>query len=364
MISERNEAFGVRVYRGQERGYEWIGTFKFRDYGGRRGARKAAEQAEAEARFRGNARQRRTLTTEAYVARYLDDYRERQKDSAYVTASSRLAPFRREFGHLPLEDGSVDRRAASDWAHAHRSCVPAVVALFNQAIRDEELTRNPFKGLSRKTRGRRDKIPLSDAEIDFLCEFALRIHSAYGPMMRALILFAAYSGMRPGELFALRWEDVDFAAMRIHVRRRYYKGRLGPPKNGQERTIVLTPQAHAVLDTLPRQSELIFTAKRGGPLTQPLLSGYWTPLAALLGKRADKHGRYELVDFYELRHRAAWWLHVELGMPERLVAVQLGHTDGGKLVRELYGHGDHGALAEIDRYLDMPTNVVPLRLTG
>jgi hypothetical protein len=50
MISERNEAFGVRVYRGHERGYEWVGTFKFRDYGGRRGARKAAEQAEAEAR--------------------------------------------------------------------------------------------------------------------------------------------------------------------------------------------------------------------------------------------------------------------------------------------------------------------------
>ena len=107
MIQERNEAFGVRVYRGQERGYEWIGTFKFRDYGGRRGARKAAEQAEAEARFRGTAKHRRALTIEAYVERYLDDYRERQKDSAYVTASSRLAPFRREFGHLPLEDGAA-----------------------------------------------------------------------------------------------------------------------------------------------------------------------------------------------------------------------------------------------------------------
>jgi hypothetical protein len=73
MISERGEGFGVRVYRGSE----WIGTFKFRDHGGRRGARRAAEQAEAEARFRGNAKHRRTLTIEAYVERYLDDYRER-----------------------------------------------------------------------------------------------------------------------------------------------------------------------------------------------------------------------------------------------------------------------------------------------
>jgi integrase len=84
-------------------------------------------------------------------------------------------------------------------------------------------------------------------------------------------------------------------------------------------------------------------------------------LASPSAKRTDKHGRYEFVDFYELRHRAAWWMHVELGMPERLVAVQLGHTDGGKLVRELYGHGDHGSLAEIDRYLDPVENVVPLR---
>ena len=72
MITERNEAFGVRVYRGQERGYEWVGTFKFRGYGGRRGARKAAERAEAEARFRGNSKAGRTLTIEAYVERYLD----------------------------------------------------------------------------------------------------------------------------------------------------------------------------------------------------------------------------------------------------------------------------------------------------
>ena len=50
-------------------------------------------------------------------------------------------------------------------------------------------------------------------------------------------------------------------------------------------------------------------------------------------------------------------MHVKLRMPERLVAVQLGHTDGGKLVHELYGHGDHGTLAEIDRYLDAPANV-------
>jgi hypothetical protein len=53
-------------------------------------------------------------------------------------------------------------------------------------------------------------------------------------------------------------------------------------------------------------------------------------------------------------------MYVELGMPDRIVAVQLGHTDGGKLIRELYGHGDHGALEEIDRYF-ATSNVAPLK---
>jgi hypothetical protein len=41
------------------------------------------------------------------------------------------------------------------------------------------------------------------------------------------------------------------------------------------------------------------------------------------------------------------------------VAEQLAHSDGGKLVRELYGHGDVGALEEIDRAF--ANNVIPLR---
>jgi integrase len=139
---------------------------------------------------------------------------------------------------------------------------------------------------------------------------ALRVHGDCGPIIRALILFAGYTGMRPGERFGLEWDDIDFERMRVRISRRVYKGRTALPKNSKIRTVVLTPEAAVALGT---------------------------------GKRA-------LLAFYELRHRAAQWMYVELGMHERLVAVQLGHTDGGKLVRELYGHGDHGALDEIDRH--------------
>jgi hypothetical protein len=49
------------------------------------------------------------------------------------------------------------------WARTHRSCVPSVVTFFNHAVdrREVPLTYNPFKGLSKKGRGRKDKTPLS-----------------------------------------------------------------------------------------------------------------------------------------------------------------------------------------------------------
>ena len=47
-----------------------------------------------------------------------------------------------------------------------------------------------------------------------------------------------------------------------------------------------------------------------------------------------------------------------MGLPARVVAAQLGHSSP-RLVEELFGHGDVGALEEIDRAVG--DNVVPLR---
>jgi hypothetical protein len=83
-------------------------------------------------------------------------------------------------------------------------------------------------------------------------------------------------------------------------------------------------------------------------MSQPMLTTLWGPIAAMFGRRPDRNGKRDPVAFYELRHRAAHWMYVELGIHERLVAVQLGHTDGGKLVRELGGEvlSDRGVTNE------------------
>jgi integrase len=65
----------------------------------------------------------------------------------------------------------------------------------------------------------------------------------------AIYLTAAFTGLRRGELVALRWRDVDFAAQRIRVCGSYAGGRLTTPKSGKVRSVPLAP---AVAEALAR----------------------------------------------------------------------------------------------------------------
>jgi integrase len=141
--------------------------------------------------------------------------------------------------------------------------------------------------------------------------------------------------MRPGEVFALRWRDVDLGEKTIRVRARIGRGgEEDLPKSNRERTILLPPPAEAALREMPRYMDFVFRGARGKPLRRSSVAHHWRKLEAG-------------VDIYDLRHFAAHHMYVTLGQPARVVAVQLGHRDGGRLVETLYGHGDHGALDEL-----------------
>jgi integrase len=58
--------------------------------------------------------------------------------------------------------------------------------------------------------------------------------------MRAMFKFAAFTLMRPGELYELKWTDIDFKRNRIAKDRRVYRGEVAEPKTGAK-VIALTP---------------------------------------------------------------------------------------------------------------------------
>jgi integrase len=63
----------------------------------------------------------------------------------------------------------------------------------------------------------------------------------------AVFLTAAFTGLRMGELLALRWRDVDFAGNAVRVRASYYLGHLTTPKSRKIRAVPLAPAVATAL---------------------------------------------------------------------------------------------------------------------
>jgi len=360
MATSKRKSWAGRVYLGtDEQGkeqYEWVGRFTTKR---ERDAAVARRRIELEDQCEQTAKRREdpgaVITWNEYIDRYLDRARVELKDSSYDTARSTLRAFRRDFGERVL--GSITRTEAEDWAaRVPPSKVPTVVMLFNRAVNAGLISTNPFKGLGKRTRGRSEEPPPNEAEFERLLDACAALGD-YGPQMRALMEFAAYTGTRPGELYALEWGDIDIPGNRIHVQRRLYRGSLDLPKSNQKRTVALPPPARDALlrlRALPAYGGdglLVFRSKTGKRLSQPTLSGYWSQVKAAAGLSFD---------FYLATKHYGVHLLYKLGLSQRAIAAQMGWSESAveNLLR-VYGHIDLIGLAEIDAlYRD---KVVPLR---
>jgi integrase len=77
----------------------------------------------------------------------------------------------------------------------------------------------------------------------------------YAEIDRVLILTAAMTGGRQGELLALRWRDVDWLVQKARIRRSYVRGEFGTPKSKRSsRGVPLAMRVAGALDDLHRQS--------------------------------------------------------------------------------------------------------------
>ena len=89
-----------------------------------------------------------------------------------------------------------------------------------------------------------------------------------GPRDGPMVLFAAATGLRPGEWLALEQRDIDRDAQVVYVRRTFRNGRIKTPKTKASlRAVPLQAIALAVLDELPphdRECPLVFPSARGG----------------------------------------------------------------------------------------------------
>jgi integrase len=318
-------------------------------------SQKEAREAEADHRLKSRPRGRETC--DAFAARWTRDY-PRPRASTNRLNADRLKQFIEDFEGVRLTE--MDRPRAREWAMQHKHRTPAVCAMFADALRDGLVEINPFANLRLpKSKGRKDIVALTEPDLDALADTAIdpRMElGEYGAEYRAMILFAGYVGLRPGELFALQRDDLHGQHCTIE-RTVNNLNEIGPTKNGRARTVVIPPKAQdALQDVAPHPSGLLFTSPQGCRWKKDTHYLYWS----MLRKLANRPG----LDFYELRHAAATML-LERGATPWDVAQQLGHLDGGQLVMELYGHPtEAGARARLLAAWDAQTGPTPLGVSG
>jgi integrase len=150
--------------------------------------------------------------------------------------------------------------------------------------------------------------------------------TTFGRLDRVLYLTAAMTGLRQGELLALRWRDVDWAAGRLRVRQNYVRGNFGTPKSKRSsRSVPLADDVAGALDRHFKASaytaddDLVFCHPHTGhPLGRTKLVDRF--------KKALKAAGVRQVRFHDLRHTFGTRM-AAAGVSLRTVQEWMGHRD-------------------------------------
>jgi len=166
----------------------------------------------------------------------------------------------------------------------------------------------------------------------------------------SMLTVMAYTGIRPSEAFALRWEDVDLDSRLIRVRQAVKgDGRVGPTKTRRSRRDVpLLPPAVEAFAQAPHDVshlDLVWPARGGGAHTRGYASdlyGLPVPKGATLYSLRGTCGSLLLGESWVERG----WLRAPLTIAE--VSRWLGHSNVAVTSRHYARHTDAEVRAKVN----------------
>ncbi len=283
--------------------------------------------------------EREKILFSEFSTRWLNDYaRVNVKESTFnsyaVIIRLHLNPY---FGHKWLHtivardiQNFISEKLSSGKLSA-KSVVNFVIPLkrmFKDAILWGYLRNDPSQYVSRPR--------VEEKEMDFLIpqEIVLFLKNV-APACYALFMTAVMTGMRRGELIAIKWGDVDFRSSQIIVRRAVYRGRFVSPKSRRSQRRIMMPlilsnelRRHKLMNG-QNSLDLVFT-NRDGNLIDPdnLVRREFYPALENAGLRR--------IRFHDLRHTYVSLL-LSQGENIKFVQSQLGHASA-KTTLDRYGH--------------------------
>ncbi|MEW6770240.1 MAG: tyrosine-type recombinase/integrase [Bacillota bacterium] len=219
-----------------------------------------------------------------------------------------------------------------------RGLAPASVAYvyrvlhraLEQAVEWEMLSRNPAARVRPPRADRKEPRVLTETEVQHLLD------SLKGTCLYMPAFLAVYTGLRLGEVLALRWEDVDLNGLVIHVRRTSVQTKAGEPaykspKTAKgRRTVDISPavvrelKAHRRRQlewklragSLWQETGLVCTREDGSPINPPSLGSFF--------RRKAREAGFP-ISFHDLRHVHASLL-LKAGVRLKVVQERLGHS--------------------------------------
>ncbi|MSO22093.1 MAG: site-specific integrase [Acidobacteria bacterium] len=245
--------------------------------------------------------------SEISTADLLGRYKRYQKPRLRPTTFERLDSILKTLkAHLPERAKDMTRKTVSDFISARSETVaPGTIQkettvlkhALKLAVEWELLHENVAQGA---------KLPrVPEGRTRYLTPLELKAALDAAPdWMKAPMALAAFTGMRRGELLALRWLDVDMPTRRLYLR---------DTKNGSLRVLVLNELAVRVLARLPE----------GGP-SDPVLAGVDPQHLTVYTRRIFARLGIHDASFHSLRHTAASWLAMQ-GVDLYAIGQLLGH---------------------------------------
>lgn len=254
-------------------------------------------------------------------------------------------------GDLPLSriltttiQGWVKRLSAGNAESGQKALAPATVgvvytivaSIFRAAVHDRKLAATPCRKIKLPAVEKARVMPPTTEQVGVLAE-------ELPTELRALVILAAGTGLRQGELLGLTRDRLRLLGKnpsvtvdRQLVTRAHGKTEFAPPKTEASRRVVPLPRVviAAMNDHLASydvaDGELLFTWA-GRPITRQRFGRIWRPAAAVAGLTAETG-----TGVHSLRHYYASLL-IRYGESVKTVQARLGHKSASETL-DTYGH--------------------------
>jgi len=203
-------------------------------------------------------------------------------------------------------------------------------AVFQKMFVDEIISSNPAAKVKPLPKNPKQFDVLDSQEVEILLNTAKKHFPDFYP----LVLTAIFTGMREGELFALRWDKIDWNKGKILVDSNFTLGELTTPKSKKSRIVDMSSELAKMLREwklrCPHSDKnLVFPNKAGNYLDPNNLNKrMFHPLI--------EKAKIKKVRFHDLRHTFASLL-ISKNLSPKYIQTQLGHSSI-TMTMDTYGH--------------------------